>query len=241
MTLPTHNRFGAPVTLPKPICGHGSCQDTEVIYSDQIPTFTEIPHYMAFSGTSGLNASCLFGGFWEPGIPCNLTSEWLNPAMKELTSILFKSKQFVPIVWAMSKRRPTVASLWLGATITGLLPRILQVSQTFLPTIYLEAVAWIASPQSFMDPSNNRHIKPRQTGDRVMISREDEFRLLYLTDTLSNVYGNPPLCPYPPFGEVDIRHTSLQVSLHFSCNHTLVYRSWEWQCRNGPIKGRGFQ
>lgn len=233
MTLPAHNRFGAPVTLPKPICGYGSREDTEVLYSDQIPTSTEIPHYMAFSGTSGLLASCLFGGFWEPGISCNLTSEWLNPAMKELTSIIFKSKQFLPIVWAMSERRPKVASLWLGAAITGLLPRILQVAQTFLPTIYLEAVAWTDSPQSFMDPPNHRYIKPRRTGGRVMIPREDEFRLLYLTDTLSDVYGNPPLCPYPPFGEVDIQHTSLPARLHFSCNHRLVYRSWEWQCKNG--------
>ncbi|PLB54075.1 hypothetical protein P170DRAFT_397106 [Aspergillus steynii IBT 23096] len=233
MTLPTHNRFGASVTLPKPIIGSGSRQDTEVLYSDQIPTPAEIPHYMAFSGTSGLLASCLFGSFWEPGIPCNLTSEWLNPAMKELTSTLFQSKQAVPIIWAMSKRRPNVASLWLGATITGLLPRILKVSQTFLPTSHLEAVAWTGSPQSFMDPSNHRSIKTRRKGSAVMISRGDEFRLLYLTDTLSDVHGNPPICPYPPFGEVDLQQTSLQVRLHFSCNHRLVYRSWEWQCRNG--------
>lgn len=233
MTLPMHNRFGASIALPKPIDGQGSRQQTEVTYADQIPTFDEIPRYMAFSGVSGLLTSCLFGGLWEPGIPCNLTSQWLDPAMKEIRPILFQSKQSFPIIWAMSERRPNLASLWLGATITGLLPRIFQVSEYFLPAIYLEGVTWTQSPQSFMDPSNHRLVKTRNIGDRVMISREDEFRLLFLTDTLSETYGNPPLCPYSPFGEVDVRHTSLQVRLHISCDHRLVYHSWEWQCQNG--------
>lgn len=235
MTLPMHNRFGASITLPKPIRRYGSRQHTELIYSDQIPTSTEVSQYMAFSGTSGLLGSCLFGAFWERGIPCNLASQWLDPAMKEIASTLFQSKQPFPVIWAMSERRPSLASLWLGATITGLLPRIFQVSRSFLPTIYLEAVTWTTSPQSFMDPPNYRHVKTRRIGDRDMISREDEFRLLFLTDTLSDTYGNPPLSPYPPFGMVDVRHTSLQVRLHLSCNHRLVYRSWDWQCQSGQV------
>jgi len=233
LTLPMHNRFGASIALPRPISGHRLRQQTEMIYADQIPTFDEIPRYMAFSGTSGLLSSCLFGGLWEPGIPCNLASQWLDPAMKEIAPILFQSRQSFPVIWAMSERRPNLASLWLGATITGLLPRIFQVSTSFLPTIYLEGVAWTQSPQSFMDPSNHRIVKIRKIGDKDMISREDEFRLLFLTDTLSETYRNPPLCPYSPFGEVDVRHTSLQVRLHLSCDHRLAYRSWEWQCQKG--------
>ncbi|KAJ5112940.1 hypothetical protein N7456_001474 [Penicillium angulare] len=235
MTLPSHNRFVAPVTLPKPLHGHGPRQDqnTERIYSDQIPTLAEISHYLTFSGVSGLLTSCLLGSFWEPGIPCNLASEWLNPALSELTATLFKSKQYIPVVWAMSERRPNVASLWLGAAITGLLPRILQVSKGYLPPIYPEAVAWTDSPQSFMDPANYRYVKSRRIGDRAMIPREDEFRLLYLTDCLSDDYRHPPICPYPPFGEVNLQDTSLEVRLHFSCNHRISYRSWEWKGVNG--------
>lgn len=241
MTLPTQNRFGASVTLPRPVASSRptsafrSHLSTELTFLDQIPKFTEIPQYMVFSATSGLLASCLLGSFWEPSIPCNLASEWLNPAMKEITSSLFQSGQSFPIIWAMSARRPRLASLWLGATITGLLPRIIQVSQSFLPTIFLEAVVWTESPQSFMDPPNHRNVKSRIIGDRVTISREDEFRLLYLTDTLSHEYGNPPICPYSPFGDVDIRDISLQARLHISCNHKLSYRSWEWKCHKGQL------
>lgn len=204
-----------------------------MIFADQIPTFDEISRYMAFSGTSGLLTSCLFGGLWEPGVPCNLANQWLDPAMKEIAPLLFQTKQSLPVIGALSERRPNLASMWLGATITGLLPRIFQVSTSFLPTIYLEGVTWTQSPQSFMDPINHRLVKSHRKGENVMISRADEFRLLFLTDTLSETYGVPPLCPYSPLGEVDVKHTSLEVRLHLFCDHRLVYRSWGWQCQRG--------
>ena len=231
LMLPMYGRFGAAIVLPRPMRRQDSRQQTETLFADQIPTFDDISRYMAFSGTSGLLASCLFEGLWEPGIPCNLASQWLDPAMKEITPALFQRKQPLPVIWALSERRPNLASLWLGATITGLLPQIILVSMCFMPSIYLEGVAWTQSPQSFMDSPNHRLVKPYRNGQRVTIAREDEFRLLFLTDTLSEKYTVPPLCPYSPFGEVDIQNTSLEVRLHLACNHRLVYRSWEWQCQ----------
>lgn len=179
MTLPAHNRFGSSINLPRPASGENSQQDTEAIHSEQIPTFAEIPRYMALSATSGLMASCLLGTFWEPGVPCNLVSEWFEHVMNELASTFSQSKQPLSVIWAMSDRRPNLASLWLGAAITVLLPRIFQVSQSFLPASYLEAVTWTRSPQSFMDPPNHRRVRTRIVGDKVMIPREDEFRLLF--------------------------------------------------------------
>lgn len=188
---------------------------------------------MAFSSTSGLLGSCLFGGLWEPGIPCNMVSQWLGPAFKELGPALFETKQPLPVIWAFSERRPNLAPLWLGATITGLLPQIIRVSMSFMPTTILEGVAWAQSPQSFMDPSNHRRALIYRDADKTMISREDELRLLFLTDTLSETHGPPPICPYSPFGRVDIHDTSLEVRLHHACDHRLVYCSWEWQCQKG--------
>lgn len=235
LTLPMHNRFGAAIVLPRPMkrCEqYGSHQRTDVTFADQIPKSYEIPRYMTFSATSGLLVSCLFKGLWEPGIPCNLANEWLDPAMKEVMPFLH-TKQAVPVIWALSERRPNLAPLWLGATITGLLPRIFQVSKSFLPTIYLEGVTWTQSSQSFMDPIYHRLVKTYRKGEKAMISREDEFRLLFLTDTGSETYGVPPLCPYAPIGDVDIQHSSIEVRLHHSCDHRLMYRSWEWVCQKG--------
>lgn len=45
------------------------------------------------------------------------------------------------------------------------------------------------------------------------IRRENEFRLLYLTDVESDRYGMPPLSPYPPVEVVKLNETALEVRL----------------------------
>lgn len=232
ITLPSHNRFGASITLPKPINRPRLGRNTESIYTTQIPTTTELPHFMALSCTSGLVASCLLASFWEPGIPCNLASQWLTP-MREAASPFIHSKNIHPIIIAMSQHRPNIASLWLGSAITGLLPRVFEVSRSFLPTVCLEAAVWTSSPQSFMDPQYHRIAPVRNIDGIDMIPREDEFRLLFITDADSQEYGNPPLSPYPPFGLVNVQSTSLGVRLHLPCDHRPEYHSWEWVCENG--------
>ncbi|KOS39506.1 hypothetical protein ACN38_g9653 [Penicillium nordicum] len=236
ITLPSHNRFGASIILPKPInrpASPSSRQNTQLIYANQIPTTTELPHFMALSCSSGLVASCLMSSFWEPGIACNMASQWLNPPLKEVFPPFIRSKNFHPIIAAMSQRRPSIASLWLGSAITGLLPRVFEMSRLFLPTVSLEAVIWTSSPQSFMDPQYHRLAPVKNIDGLDMISREDEFRLLFITDEDSQEYGTPPLSPYPPFGMVNVQNTSLGVRLHMSCDHRLEYHSWNWLCQNG--------
>ncbi|KAB8206000.1 hypothetical protein BDV34DRAFT_234945 [Aspergillus parasiticus] len=203
MTIPLHNRFGAPITLPLPLPGRLPIahRKTELTYRNQIPTPDEIPHYMAVSCTSGVVTSCLFSCFSEPDILCSLVSH----------------------------------SLWLGSLITGLLPRMLQVCRSYLPTVYLEAVTWTDSPQSFMDPQYHRLAPVRKTDGVQLIPREDEFRLLFITDVDSETYRNPPLSPYRPFGFVELQNTSIDVRLHYSCNHQLSYYCWNWKCEGGQV------
>lgn len=237
MTIPLHNRFGARITLPLPKPGRLPIahRKTGLTYRNQIPTPDEIPHYMAVSCTSGVVTSCLFSCFWEPDIPCNLVSQWLTLSMRQIFPSLIRSKKYNAIVCAMAQRRPNIAPLWLGSLITGLLPRILQLCRSYLPTVYLEAVTWTGSPQSFMDPQYHR-LAPVQKIDGVqLIPREDEFRLLFITDVDSQTYRNPPLSPYRPFGYVDLRNISIDVRLHYSCNHQLRYYCWNWKCEEGQV------
>ncbi|KAJ5932552.1 hypothetical protein N7516_007041 [Penicillium verrucosum] len=66
ITLPSHNRFGASIILPKPInspVSPSSRQNTQLIYVNQIPTTAELPHFMALSCSSGLVTSCLMSSF----------------------------------------------------------------------------------------------------------------------------------------------------------------------------------
>ncbi|OOF98747.1 hypothetical protein ASPCADRAFT_204481 [Aspergillus carbonarius ITEM 5010] len=79
-----------------------------------------------------------------------------------------------------------------------------------------------------MDQQNHRRVPISTHNGRFMIPREDELRLLYLTDVESRTYGLPPLSPYLPFGVVRLDQCALEVRLHANCGHKLSYRSWRW-------------
>ncbi|KAK2757195.1 hypothetical protein FQN54_004709 [Arachnomyces sp. PD_36] len=229
LTLPRHIRSGTPIVLPEPKHMTGSEKFTELIYGDNIPS-VELPYFMSLACIPNAISSCLSSCFWEPGIDCNVVSEWLHPPLQEVLPQLIHQKRCHTILCMMAARQPNLASLWLGSAITGLLPKILQINKTYLPSICLEATVWTASLQSFMDPKFHR--KPRIRRNfrfEKVISREDEFRLLYLTDLESQEYGEPPKSPYPPLGVVKLRDTALEVRRHVSCGHALHYSHWVWQ------------
>jgi hypothetical protein len=78
------------------------------------------------------------------------------------------------------------------------------------------------------------HNKLQVLGNATLVCREDEFRLLYLTDIESDRYGTMPLSPYPPFGVVKLNETALEVRLHAFCGHRLDYSHWVWRKRGQP-------
>ncbi|OGM50609.1 hypothetical protein ABOM_000524 [Aspergillus bombycis] len=89
--------------------------------------------------------------------------------------------------------------------------------------------------QSFMDPQYHRLAPVHKSNGLEVIPREDEFRLLFLTDVDSETYRNPPLSPYRPFGLVELQNTSINVRLHYACNHQLSYHCWNWKCEGGQV------
>lgn len=161
-----------------------------------LPSTDHLPHLMAFSCIPNTMTSCMLGCLWEPQVTCNLAGEWLYPILQEVGPYLMRQRQLHTIVRIMAARRPNSAPLWLGSAITGLLPRVFEIAGAYLPSISLEATRWTRSSQSFMDPRHHR--KARFYDDdkgQKFIRREDEFRLLYVTDIESNQYASPPLCP----------------------------------------------
>jgi hypothetical protein len=132
----------------------------------------------------------------------------------------------------MAARRPKVAPLWLGAALSGMLneiPNLLK-SMDYMPNTCPEATIWTDSSQGFLDLAFYG-MPPSSTGDKGdhVILREDEFRLLYLTDVMSKRYGPPPLSPYAPFGVVNLNRTPREVRLHAFCGHRLDYSHWVWR------------
>ncbi|KAF2245052.1 hypothetical protein BU26DRAFT_490162 [Trematosphaeria pertusa] len=234
LTIPSHLRFGAPVTLPKP----KPMTSTETLgskWSIYTPSADQLPHLMALTCIPNAVLSCMSGCFWEPGVHCNVAGEWLHPILTEILPPLIREKKYEVIIGIMSARRPSSAPLWLGSAITGMLPRIPSILSNFMPPSCLEATVWTDCRQSFMDPAFHEELPISHTARlENVIRREDEFRLLYLTDVESESYGTPPLSPYPPFGLVKLDETAIEVRLHAFCGHRLDYSNWVWRRQNRP-------
>ena len=236
LTIHTHNRFGAPVILPIPVIEQWPANLTRLSDQINISYANKFPHFMMLSCIPSVMQSSLFSSIWEPGIACNVASEWLHPCLQEVILPLLEQRAYCSIVSILAAHQESIAPLWLGALITGLLPRIITVCRSFLPKTCPEASVWTSSAQSFMDCEFFR--KPRifkKSKGGSFIPREDEFRLLYLTDIKSDDYGPPPISPYPPFGLVKFEDAALPIRLHISCGHKLKYLNWIWQGTDGQM------
>ncbi|PTU21620.1 hypothetical protein P175DRAFT_0531142 [Aspergillus ochraceoroseus IBT 24754] len=94
-----------------------------------------------------------------------------------------------------SARRPNLAPLYFGASITNLMSLVVRSVKSGLPFMDINAAAWSGYGQSFIQGPGDE--KPAPAG---FILRCDMWRILYVT----REYSNPPLTPWKPFGEVDL-------------------------------------
>jgi hypothetical protein len=149
-----------------------------------------------------------------------VVSSWLEPIFAVIDPIIDKCdyKTFVTI---MTKRQPSFAPLWLGATIVGLENRIIQMARLGTPPVDLHAGAWTATTHSFIaiEPS-----QPILTGEKMR--RSDECRILFLVG--SEEYRKAPICPRQTFGNIRLCDTDVEVQQHPYCGHTFEYAGWRW-------------
>ena len=207
------------------------------------PTDTEIPkslnfdeHYLrqldrllTLSANADGMKAVLGSIFYEPRIPANACGAWLQGTMAVLQQV--KGTEDLHLLARMFfDRSPHISYLWLGGIITGAHKSFLR--STFyllgLNRIDLHAAAWTGTILSFIqEPVSPVH------GDKASISRADECRLMFLTQEPPREF--PPIYPYPPLGETDIRDTNLGVQLHAHCpaTHRLQFLSIAWDCIGG--------
>lgn len=236
LTIPEHGRFGAAISLPDPAHAFVGARRACSSRLKLVPPNELLSHFMAFSCTPNTTASSLCGCLWEPSVPCNLASEWLCPVLDGIVPRLVRANELSTIVKMMAARSRNTAPLWLGAAITGILPRLFEVLRTYMPQVSLETATWLETSQSFIHYPRSPEAPPilnRQ--GRLSIAREVECRLLYLTDVQSKKYASPPVCPWSPPGTVDLDETAMEVQEHARCGHQLLYRHWIWQGQAGEL------
>ena len=241
LTLPTHCSYGIVVLLPYP---------RSVVYTlrtegesdakkDTI-TIEELARYMSLSCNIEVFLSSLCAMFWNESVSCNLVSPWLHPILNEVP--LSPDMKDIPgyyhevLCYMCARRCPSIYPLWVGAAISGLLPRVISLVGTGMPVLDSVAFPWTGCPQSFMD-----FTRPGQyyDGQREEISRADAWQICYLPSLTDDDlhYQSRPLVPWKPPGKTHRRNCALRVQVHWYCErHELRYQSWSWELTDGRVK-----
>ncbi|KAH6892193.1 hypothetical protein B0T10DRAFT_537309 [Thelonectria olida] len=178
------------------------------------PCCVSKPEYLdrllTLSCSTGGVRSLLEGVFFEPDIECNKAGAWIQGGFDVVNPLVDREP------WVLGRmlmeRLPESAPLWFGATILGLQKGLLAEIGCGSPRVNLSAAAWTGTVQSFIQQPRSELAQ-----DAKNISRADESRLLYLTQTRFR-----PDCPWAPFGETPFEATDLEA------RHVLEYKGFSW-------------
>ncbi|KAL3420257.1 hypothetical protein PVAG01_08756 [Phlyctema vagabunda] len=193
-----------------------------------------LPYYMTLSCSSRGIESLLCNTFFDPHIPCNLVSAWIQPIFEVLDPLIAR-KEYAILAMVLGRQQPKSAGLWAGALITGMARSILQHCRNGFIAIEPHSAAWTGTTQTFMT------LEPQPLPNSDSIYRTDECRLLYLAGEKLN--SRLPVCPWRPFGTTALSDTDICVRTHANCKagHYLRYSSWYWGLRDGQdIQDLGF-
>lgn len=131
------------------------------------------------------------------------------------------------LVGFLARRQPRLGCLWLCAILKRVAKSVLREARVGLTALEPNAAAWTGIEQSFITK------KPDMSSEAT-IGREDEWRLLFVTD--NGRHTRLPVHPWKPSGETQLRDVELPVQQHAHCNcHCLEYESWKWTLTNGEM------
>ncbi len=154
LLLPTHNHLNLDLTLPCPRTRNSGFLSAKLCSEDLDQLFNDLPYYITLSCGGDVINSSLCGVFWDPLIPSNLASPWLQPLwdLNEMSGVQDAPGKYAEVIALMCARRaPNIAFLSIGAAISGLTSKILGQVSTGQPPLEPHAYAWTGVPQSFMD------------------------------------------------------------------------------------------
>ncbi|KAI3397653.1 hypothetical protein diail_10524 [Diaporthe ilicicola] len=221
LCLPFANRSSSKISLPAPSI---TTRITTSQQSKRSPPFSlaQVDKLLTLScNARGLEAM-LLSCFFNPTVPCNLVSSFLQGTFAALDYV---SQDPLLLILALLRRSPTVGFLWVGAAVLGAHLPLLEKARHGGFEIELHSAVWTGTVQTFMQLPVSATLSGR-------IRREDECRLAYLVS--KDYQHNLPLFPWKPFGTIDLKDAELDVQIHGDCQgHGLRYRGWAWDCWQG--------
>ncbi|RAL17788.1 uncharacterized protein BO97DRAFT_14807 [Aspergillus homomorphus CBS 101889] len=238
LTIPLHKYCGSTAQLPFPSETSKRLTATpDAIPQAWLMLFEELPYYMTLSCNPELMISMFCGSFWDLGIPCNLVTPWLHPALSEVmrdSPISAHDQEILALMCAV--RRPNISALWFGAVTSGLGPTIVVRVRSGMPPLNRNACAWTGYPQSFMDVPGSG---PYTCESPEYILRSDVWRLLHLPNNTGNDdlrFRFRPATPWKPCGRSLTKDCALRVTSHLECErHVYRYEHWTWELEGNVV------
>ena len=160
--------------------------------------------------------SLLCSAFFEPRVPCNLLGAHVSGVRKAIEPARSDAKVFARL---MVRQNPKTSALWLAAMWTGQADRLLNCAFGGTPPVSLPVASWTGDLQSFVQ-AGYYSISNRDG----LIPRAEEFTTIYLVHPDARV----PFTPSPPFGEIAISNTSLEVQSHLLHDHKMMESTTYW-------------
>jgi hypothetical protein len=167
----------------------------------------------------------LMSVFFDTRIECNTITPWLQGSMSAVDTL---AKNDSCIIGRMCmERSPSVAYLWIGATILNLHKRLLREVRLGLTRFNLESAAWTGTLQSFLQQPVSHPL-----AENGYVTRADECRLLFLSRSDNHV--RCPIVQWKPFGSTPVEDANVEVRLHCDCGgHQLQYKGLLWNNVDG--------
>lgn len=233
LMLPTARRVKGMVSLPAPrLPSPDSVSNRSSNQAGPMSMWGHNIHHLDKLLTLSCNnsiQSLLGSAMFEPGIPCNVYGAWIQGAFAALGWGHGKADIQV-ITGALMARNPKLGFLWLGAALVDMQGFVLNEMQTLSYPIDLTIAGWTGTLVSFIqEPGQDT------APDNESISRADECRLLFLTQSVN--HESRPVIHCQPFGMTALSDCTAEVQEHARCGsrHQLSYSGWTWDCKSGPL------
>ncbi|KAL9627520.1 MAG: hypothetical protein Q9164_007584, partial [Protoblastenia rupestris] len=100
LLLPTHNYLNLDATLPCPRAPNSGFRSAKLCNKDLDQLFNDVPYYITLSCGGEIINSSLCGVFWNPLVPSNLASPWLQPLwdLKQMSGVQDAPGQYAEVI-----------------------------------------------------------------------------------------------------------------------------------------------
>ena len=212
LMLPEHTEISLAEMKQPPMSAAGANNQNDCYTA----LFSSLDSCITLSCSSEGIESLLCSQFFEPSVPCNLIGAHLLGIRRAIEAVQSDKRILTAL---MITCNPNLSPLWHAAVWSGYWEKALKSAMGALPPINLAVASWTGIVQSFLQVKYDY-----LTNKPNYLARACEFSYAYMIDPDILV----PFTPSPPFGEVALDNTNLDIRAHFPHHHEPRWHRTYW-------------